>query len=99
MWRSKYRIDDKSDVSAVENTITISVRGDVQENMENAINYITSKGFKLERLPYADHVPEFKSLENADPIIVAQIKEGLRKYVYGRFQSMNQLKLIFLMLR
>ena len=25
MWQSKYRIDDKSDVSAVENTITISV--------------------------------------------------------------------------
>ena len=63
MWQSKYRIDDKSDVNAIENTITISVRGDVQENMKNAMNYIKSKGFKLERLPYADHVPEFKSLE------------------------------------
>ena len=63
MWQSKYRIDDKSDVKAIKNTITISVRGDVQENMKNAMNYIKSKGFKLERLPYADHVPEFKSLE------------------------------------
>ena len=63
MWQSKYRIDDKSDVNAIENTITISVRGDVQKNMKNAMNYIKSKGFKLERLPYADHVPEFKSLE------------------------------------
>lgn len=29
--------------------------------MENAMNYIASKGFKLERIPYAEHVPEFKS--------------------------------------
>ena len=47
--------------------------------MKNAINYITSKGFKLERIPYAEHVPEFKSLENADSKIVAQIKEGLKR--------------------
>ena len=79
MWQSKYRIDDKSDVNAVENTITISVRGDVQENMKNAMNYIKSKGFKLERLPYADHVPEFKSLEKANPKIVAQIREGFKR--------------------
>ena len=78
MWRSKYRIDDKSDVSSVENSITISVRGDVQENMRNAINYIKSKGFKLERLPYADNVPEFRSLENVDPKITAHIKEGFK---------------------
>ena len=79
MWQSKYRIDDKSDVNAVENTITVSVRGNVRENMRDAINYIKSKGFKLERLPYADHVPEFKSLENADPKIAAQIKEGFKR--------------------
>ena len=78
MWRSKYRIDDKSDVKSVENSITISLRGDVQENMRNAIDYIKSKGFKLERLPYADHVPEFRSLENADPKIAAHIKEGFK---------------------
>ena len=78
MWRSKYRIDDKSDVKSVENSITISLRGDVQENMRNAIDYIKSKGFKLERIPYADHVPEFRSLENADPKIAAHIKEGFK---------------------
>ena len=78
MWRSKYRIDDKSDVKSVENSITISLRGDVQENMRNAIDYIKSKGFKLERLPYADHVPEFRSLENVDPEIAAHIKEGFK---------------------
>ena len=78
MWRSKYRIDDKSDVKSVENSITISLRGDVQENMRNAIDYIKSKGFKLERLPYADHVPEFRSLENADPKVAAHIKEGFK---------------------
>lgn len=43
------------------------------------MNYITSKGLKLEKIPYADHVSEFKSLENADPEIVAQIKEGLKQ--------------------
>ncbi len=79
MWQSKYRIDDKSDVNAIENTIAVSVRGDVQENMKNAMNYIKSKGFKLEKLPYADHVPEFKSLEKADPKIAAQIKEGFKR--------------------
>ena len=79
MYQSKYRIEDKSDVETIQNTITISVRSDVQENMKNAINYITSKGFKLERIPYANHVPEFKSLENADPKIVAQIKEGFKR--------------------
>ena len=79
MWQSKYRIDDKSDVNAIENTITVSARGDVQENMKNAINYIKSKGFKLERIPYADHVPEFKSLEKADSKIAAQIKEGFKR--------------------
>ena len=47
--------------------------------MKNAMNYIKSKGFKLERLPYADHVPEFNSLDNADPKIVAQIKEGFKR--------------------
>ena len=60
MWQSKYRIDDKSDVKAIKNTITISVRGDVQENMKNAMNYIKSKGFKLERLPYADQCLSLK---------------------------------------
>ena len=79
MYQSKYRIEDKSDVETIQNTITISVRSDVQENMKNAINYITSKGFKLERIPYANHVPEFKSLKNADPKIVAQIKEGFKR--------------------
>ena len=79
MYQSKYRIEDKSDVETIQNTITISVRSDVQENMKNAINYITSKGFKLERIPYANQVPEFKSLENADPKIVAQIKEGFKR--------------------
>ena len=79
MYQMRYRIEDKSDVKAVQNTMNIRVVGDVQENMKNAINYIASKGFKLERLPYADHVPEFKSLENADPNIVAQIKEGLKR--------------------
>ena len=78
MWRSKYRIDDKSDVKSVENSITISLRGDVQENMRNAIEYILSKGFNLERLPYADHVPEFRSLDNVDPEIAAHIKEGFK---------------------
>ena len=79
MYQSKYRIEDKSDVETIQNTITISVRSDVQENIKNAMNYIKSKGFKLERIPYANHVPEFKSLENADPKIVAQIKEGFKK--------------------
>ena len=79
MFRSKYRIEDKSDVKVVQNTTTISLLGDVQENMKNAMKYIISKGFKLERLPFAEHVPEFKSLENADPNIVAQIKEGFKK--------------------
>ena len=78
MWRSKYRIDDKSDVKSVENSITISLRGDVQENMRNAIDYILSKGFNLERLPYADHVPEFRSLDNVDPKIAAHINEGFK---------------------
>jgi len=78
MWRSKYRIDDKSDVESVENSITISLRGDVQENMRDAIDYIVSKGFKLERLPYSDHVPEFRSLDNVDPEIAAHIKEGFK---------------------
>lgn len=59
--------------------MNIRVIGDVRENTKNAINYIISKGFKLERLPYAKHIPEFKSLENADPKIVAQIKEGLKR--------------------
>ena len=77
MYQMRYRIEDKSGVKAVQNTMNIRVVGDVQENMENAINYIASKGFKLERIPYAEHLPEFKSLENADPKIVAQIKEGL----------------------
>ncbi|WP_323737400.1 hypothetical protein PXD04_05570 [Methanosphaera sp. ISO3-F5] len=27
MWKAKYRVEDKSDVSAVENTITVSLRG------------------------------------------------------------------------
>ena len=79
MFRSKYRIEDKSDVKVVCNTITIVLLGDVQENMKNAMNYIISKGLKLERLPFAEHVPEFKSLENADPKIVAQIKEGFKR--------------------
>ena len=84
MWRSKYRIDDKSDVKSVENSITISLRGDVQENMRNAIDYIKSKGFKLERLPYADHVPEFRSLENVDTKIAAHIKEGFKNVCIWR---------------
>ena len=46
--------------------------------MRNAIEYIASKGFKLERLPYADHVPEFRSLDNVDPEIAAHIKEGFK---------------------
>ena len=79
MYKSKFRIEDKSDVKAVRNTITIRVVGDVQQNIENAINYITSKGFKLEKLPYADHVPEFKSLKKANPDIASQIKEGFKR--------------------
>ncbi|WP_407377074.1 STAS domain-containing protein [Methanobrevibacter sp.] len=79
MYEAKYRIEDKSDVSVVENTITISLRGNVEENIRNALNYIKSKGFKLEKLPYADHIPEFKSLENIDPEIAEHIKEGLKK--------------------
>ena len=79
MNQSKYRVEDKSDVGALNNSVTISVRGDVQENMKTAMNYITSKGLKLERFPYAEHVPEFKSLEKADPKIVAQIKEGFKR--------------------
>lgn len=79
MYQMRYRIEDKSDVTAVQNTMNIRVVGDVEENMRNAINYITSKGFKLERIPYAEHVPEFKSLENADSKIVAQIKEGFKR--------------------
>ena len=59
--------------------IVKSFYGDVQENMKNAMNYIKSKGFKLERLPYADHVPEFKSLEKANPKIAAQIREGFKR--------------------
>ena len=79
MNQSKHRMENKSDVENIRNTITISVQGNVQENMMNAMNYITSKGFKLERIPYANHVPEFKSLENADPNIISQIKEGFKK--------------------
>ncbi len=100
MYNSKYRVEDKSDATIVQNSITVSSLGDVQENMKNAMNYITSKGLKLEKIPYADVVPEFKSLENADPKIVAQIKEGFKRvYIYGRLQLMNHLRLIFLMPR
>ena len=79
MYTSKYRVEDKSDVTTIQNAITVSSLGDVQENMKNAMNYITSKGFKLEKIPYANHVSEFKSLENTDSEIVAQIKEGLKQ--------------------
>ena len=79
MYASKYRVEDKSDATIIQNAITVSSLGDVQENMRNAMNYITSKGLKLEKIPYAEHAPEFKSLENADPKIVAQIKEGLKR--------------------
>lgn len=79
MYQMRYRIEDKSDVKAVQNTMNIRVVGDVQKNMKNAISYIASKGFKLERIPYAEHMPKFKSLENADPNIVAQVKEGLKR--------------------
>ena len=43
------------------------------------MNFLASKGFKLERIPYSKHLPELKSFENADPEIVAHIKEGLEK--------------------
>ena len=79
MYQMRYRIEDKSDLIVVQNPMNIRVVGDVQENMKNAINYITSKGLKLERIPYADHVPEFRSLENADSKIVTQIKEGFKR--------------------
>ena len=79
MNKSKSRVKNKSDVTTIRNTITISVAGNVEENMRNAMNYITSKGLKLERIPYAEHVPEFKSLKNADSNIVAQIKEGFKR--------------------
>ena len=79
MYTSKYRVEDKSDVTVIQNAITVSSLGDVQENMKNAMNYITSKGLKLEKIPYANHVSEFKSLENTDSEIVAQIKEGIKQ--------------------
>lgn len=79
MYTSKYRVEDKSDAIIVQNAITVSSLGDVQENMRNAMNYITSKGLKLEKIPYAEHLSEFRSLENADPKIVAHIKEGLKR--------------------
>lgn len=79
MYTSKYRVEDKSDVTIIQNAITVSSLGDVQENMKNAMNYITFKGLKLEKIPYANHVSEFKSLENTDSEIVAQIKEGLKQ--------------------
>lgn len=79
MYKSKYWIEDKSDVTAVRNIMTIRVVGDVEENMRKAMNYIASKGLKLERIPYSKHLPELKSLENADPEIAAHIKEGLKK--------------------
>ena len=79
MYTSKYRIEDKSDVTIIQNAITVSSLGDVQENMKNAMKYITSKGLKLEKIPYANHVSEFKSLENTDSEIVAQIKEGIKQ--------------------
>ena len=78
MYNSKYRVEDKSDATIVQNSITVSLLGDTQENMKRAVNYIKSKGLKLEKIPYADVVPEFKSLENRDPKIVAQIKEGFK---------------------
>ena len=79
MYRTKYRIQDKSDVTVVKNTITVSLLGNVQKNMENAMNYITSKGLKLEKIPYLEYAPEFKSLEKVDPKIVTHIKEGFKR--------------------
>ena len=78
MYNTRDRIEDKSDANVVRNTLAISVLGDFRENMENAMNYIASKGLKLERLPYSEHVPEFKSLEMADSNIVAQINDGFK---------------------
>ena len=80
MYNTRDRIEDKSDVDVVvRNPVAISMLGDFQENMKNAMNYITSKGLKLERIPFAGHVPEFKSLQKAEPDIVAQIKEGFKR--------------------
>lgn len=93
MYRSKYRIEDKSDVNVVKNTITISLLGDVQENMTNAIEYIKSKGFKLERIPYAEHVPEFRSLKNVNPKIVAHIKEGFKRVCIWKITVDESVKL------
>ena len=99
MYTSKYRVEDKSDVTVIQNAITVSSLGDVQENMKNAMNYITSKGLKLEKIPYANHVSEFKSLENTDSEIVAKLRKALSKHTYGKLQSMNPLMLTFLMPR
>ncbi len=93
MYNSKYRVEDKSDATIVQNSITVSLLGDVQENMRRAINYIASKGFKLEKIPYAEVVPEFKSLENVDSKIVAQIKEGFKSVYIWKITVDESVKL------
>lgn len=79
MYRSKYRVKDKSNVEIVNNSLIISLRGDVEQNIKTALNYVKSNGFKLEKLPYSEHVPEFRSLENVDSKIAAYINEGLKE--------------------
>ena len=78
MYRSKFRIEDKSDATAVRNSITVRVVGNVEENLKKAVNYIASKGFKLERIPYSEHVPELKSFKTKDPDTAAHIREGFK---------------------
>ena len=79
MYKNKDLVEDKSDVKIATNKMLVSAIGDIEENMKNAIKYVKSKGFKLERLPFSEHVPELKSFEKADPEVVAKIKESFKR--------------------
>ena len=82
MYKNRDLIEDKSDVKIATNPLLVRYNknpGGIQENMKNAIKYVQSKGLKLERLPFSDHMPELNSLQNVDPEVVDRIKESFKR--------------------
>ncbi len=83
LLKDQKQAQDKSDVSVTARTLVASTHN-AEENIRNAMMFLTRHGLKAERMIVSEHVPELASLKMVTPEQAETIRQTMGQYAFWR---------------
>ena len=92
MAKTKKRTEKIADVNIGVNSLIIKAGDTFQENIKNAMMFLSNHGLKAERLNIGDYMPEIGSFSNVKPEEAESIKQKMNKCAYWKITILENNK-------